>query len=231
MRFALAAALAVLPVVAGAQTITGARYDAPTTRYGHGVLGPLSEWDALVLTLSDGASVRLSPPTGHVFEDEAPRLVDLDGDGSTEVIVVQSSFDLGAQLAVYGPGGQLAVTPHIGQKNRWLAVVGAADMDGDGAVEIAFVDRPHLAKVLSVWRWRNGGLEFVVAASGLTNHHFGGAQIEGGMRVCGPVVEAITADADWTRVMATRLLGDRLVARVVGPYVDAASLTAALACR
>jgi hypothetical protein len=46
----------------------------------------------------------------------------------------------------------LAATPHIGSANRWLAPIGAADLDGDGRVEIAYVDRPHLARTLRIWR-------------------------------------------------------------------------------
>jgi hypothetical protein len=46
----------------------------------------------------------------------------------------------------------LASTPWIGQRFRWLAPVAAADLDGDGAMELAYVDRPHLARTLRVWR-------------------------------------------------------------------------------
>lgn len=233
MKAALALLLAALPLAtpAVAAPVVSARYDGPTTRYGHGVLGAKSEWDALVLTMADGSLVRIAPPADHVFEDTAPRVVDLDGDGNAEVVVVQSSMSAGSQLAVYGPAGQIAATPHIGARNRWIAVAGVADMNGDGTPEIAVVDRPHLARILSIWTWEDGGLRQVAAASGVTNHHFGEAEIEGGMRTCGRISEAIVADADWTRVLSVRLLGDRLVARVVGPYDGAASMTAALSCR
>ena len=39
---------------------------------------------------------------GQVFEDTAPRLADLDGDGAPEVVTVVSIFDQGAQVMVWG---------------------------------------------------------------------------------------------------------------------------------
>jgi hypothetical protein len=56
-------------------------------------------------------------PETEVFEDLAPRLADLDGDGKAEIIVVQSHRDLGARLAVYGltPDGPMHALsqPHL----------------------------------------------------------------------------------------------------------------------
>jgi hypothetical protein len=40
----------------------------------------------------------------------------------------------------------------------------------------------------------------------------------------------ITANADWTRIMATTLEGGRLRSRDLGPYADPESLDAALTC-
>ena len=83
-------------------------------------------------------------------------------------------------------GGDLrlvAATPNIGQRNRWLAPVAAADLDGDGATEIAYVDRPHLARRLRIWRFEGGSLTEIAALPGLTNHRIGEAFITGGLRV------------------------------------------------
>lgn len=129
----------------------------------------------------------------------------------------------------------LAATGYIGRPFRWLAVAGAADMDGDGHVEIAYVDRPHLAKTLMVWRYLPqsdgvGKLELIAKMTGLINHRIGERDIGGGMRVCGDTVEVITASANWNRVIATRLENGTLIKRDVGPHRGRASLTAVLAC-
>ena len=50
------------------------------------------------------------------------------------------------------------------------------------------------------------------------------------MRVCLDAVEVITASADWSRVIATRLVDGTLVSRDVGPHTGRASLSAALQC-
>lgn len=225
---------------AGAQTIVAADYIEPTDRYAHGILGDAIEHAGLQVTLSDGTRRSAVWPELVVFEDTNPRLVDLDGDGAPEVITVESHAQFGARLSVWGLDdsgafANLAATDYTGRPFRWLAVAGAADMDGDGRVEIAYVDRPHLAKTLMIWRYLPQGdgvgkLEQVAQATGLTNHKISERDIGGGMRICGDTVEVITANANWSRVIATRLENGSLVKRDVGPHTGRASLTAALSC-
>ncbi|WP_108815122.1 FG-GAP repeat domain-containing protein [Loktanella sp. Alg231-35] len=212
-----------------AETILSADYAAPTDRYAHGILGDAIEWGALVVT-TDAGDRRFTLPQDRVFEDVAPRLADLDGDGTPEVVVVETLKTAGAQLAVYDETGKIAATPHIGRTNRWLAPIGAADLDGDGFVEIAYIDRPHLAKTLRVWRFRDGALRPVADLPGLTNHRIGEADIAGGIRDCGQGPEMITANADWSRVMATTLDNGQLTTRDIGRHVNRRSFAVALAC-
>ncbi|SFQ96926.1 FG-GAP repeat domain-containing protein [Poseidonocella sedimentorum] len=210
--------------------IERADYAEPTSRYAHGVLGDDIEWGALRLALSDGRSILIRLPQTRVFEDIAPRLVDVDGDGAPEVVVVESDHRLGARLAIFGTAGEIAATPFIGQRNRWLAPVGIADLDGDGRAEIAYIDRPHLARVLRIWRVEGGTLVELATAQGLTNHRIGWPFIAGGIRACGGITEMITADADWRTVMATRFDGARITSRILGPYSGPESLDAVLGC-
>ncbi|KIN71736.1 FG-GAP repeat domain-containing protein [Sulfitobacter guttiformis] len=212
-------------------TIVSARYTEPTTRYAHGILGDAIEHGALELELAGAASRRvLRLPMTRVFEDTEPRVVDVDGDGRAEVVVVEAHQDQGARLAIYNASGLVAATPYIGTRNRWLAPVAVADMDGDGAVEIAYVDRPHLAKILRVWRYENGQLAEIAALEGVTNHRIGERDIAGGLRDCGAGPEMIVASADWQRLMAVSLTAGTLVAHDIGPHNDRASFAAALAC-
>ncbi|MEM7723538.1 MAG: VCBS repeat-containing protein [Pseudomonadota bacterium] len=220
-------------------------YDAPTARYPHGALGDPVEGGVLEVLVRDDATcrtTRITLPEVEVFEDTAPRLVDLDGDGAAEIIVVQAHARLGARLVVYGlgpDGGSIdlrAATPNIGTRNRWLAPLGAADLDGDGAMEIAFVDRPHLARTLQVWRYQTADdgtatLTQIASRDGLTNHRFGDPTIPGGIRRCDGPPEMIITDSQWTRVLATTLTRDGdLRTRDIGSWSQGA-LTAALRCR
>ena len=229
-RFACWLLSCVLGLPALAQEISAARYAEPTTRYAHGVLGDAVEWGALVLDLTDGTDRRITLPQALVFEDTAPRLADLDADGAPEVVVVESSLDKGARPAIYAASGRITATPHIGRPHRWLAPVGAADLDGDGQVEIAYIDRPHLAKTLRIWRYEAGRLIQIASKPGLSNHKIGWDFIVGGIRTCGDTPELITANADWSRVMATTLQSGRIKSREIGAYTSPQSLTAALTC-
>ncbi|MDX2485853.1 MAG: VCBS repeat-containing protein [Pseudodonghicola sp.] len=230
------------PAADCAAKVTGATYGTPTDRYRHGALGDPWEWASLEVSFSrprrcgpDQARASVVLPVNLVFEDVAPKLVDLDGDGEPEILTVESHRRLGARLAIYkhvsGQIRRVATTAHIGHANRWLAQIGAADLDGDGRMEIAYIDRPHLAKTLRIWRYEGGVLALVAEAPGLSNHRFADPTITGGLRDCGTGPEIITADADWHHVMASRLNKGRIESRALAHTPSPDGFAAALACR
>lgn len=224
----LTCALALAASAAGAD-VSAARYAEPTQRYAHAVLGDAIEYGALIMTVN-GAEVILRLPQTHVFEDVAPRLIDIDLDGAREVLVVETKITEGARISIYNGAGELvAATPHIGRTNRWYAPVGAADLDGDGLVEVAFIDRPHLAKTLRVWRYDGRDFQEIATMAGLTNHRIGESDIAGGIRDCGDGSEMIVASADWSRLIAVQL-DEGLSARDIGSHRDRSSFATALGC-
>ncbi len=233
MRLALALALTFVGNVAGATDITSARFTDPTTRYAHGILGDAVEWGALEMRGDDGRRYRVVLPEERVFEDVAPRLADVDFDGLAEVVVVESDLARGARLAVYDTGGLVTSTDFIGTRNRWLAPVGAgaADLDGDGVVEFAYVDRPHLAKTLRIFRFAEGALEPVADLPGVTNHRIGETDIAGGIRACGEAPEMLVASADWSRLLAVTFDGAGFGVTDLGGDTSRAAFARAMACR
>jgi len=230
MRWIGVAVLALITTAVNAETITNAHFTEPTTRYAHGVLGDVVEWGALSLSLSDGRQLTMRLPEALVFEDIAPRLADVDLDEDVEVIVVESSQTAGARLSIYDETGRIAATPHIGRPNRWLAPIGAADLDGDGYIEIAYIDRPHLAKTLRIWRYEAGKLTEVASQPGLTNHKIGWDFILGGIRTCDGAPQIITASGDWSRIIASTFDGTAIMMTDVGVYAGPDSLATALSC-
>ena len=99
----------------------------------------------------------------------------------------------------------------------------------DGAVEIAFVDRPHLARTLRIWRYVDGGLTEVAAASGVSNHRLGAPVIEGGLRDCGQGPELVVVDSRWSQIVAVTL-GEELSLTPIGPFEGRRSVDAKLIC-
>ena len=227
----LASVVLFLTVGMAHSEIVSAKYDQPTTRYAHGVFGDTVEYGALLMTLKNGKVLRVNLPESRVFEDISPRVIDLDGDGAPEVVVIETHVNQGAQLAIYGEAGKITATPHIGRTHRWLAPIGAADLDGDGYVELAYIDRPHLAKLLKVWRYKNGKLKLVAEAGNLTNHRFGDDYISGGIRDCGNGPEMVTANANWSDIMVSRFDGTKITAQSVGLYTGLKSIKRAMSCR
>ncbi len=252
-RPALAAALALVKALALALAATRAmatppniieraEFSEPTGRYDHAILGDALEWGALKLTVDtctgcDGGPHRriftIRLPQTRVFEDTAPRLVRLPDRASPVAMVVETDLSLGARLALYDEDGLLAATPFIGRTHRWLAPIGGADLDGDGQTELAYVDRPHLAKTIRVWRFIDDGkpLEPVAELSGFTNHRIGETEISGGLRDCGQGPEMIVADADWRDVYALTLKAGTLSAKKLGRFKGRESFSRAMACK
>lgn len=227
---ALAVCLMLAATPLSAEGVTSARYADPTDRYTHAILGDALEWGTLVMKTDAGRALRLTLPHTRVFEDTAPRLSDVDRDGEAEVIVVETDLSRGARLAIYDPDGLVAATEFIGQPFRWLAPVGAADLDGDGRVEIAYVDRPHLAKTLRIFRFASGTLTPVADYPGVTNHRIGETDIAGGIRDCGSGPQMIVATADWSRLVALNFDGRNVRAEDIGPHDGRASFAEALGC-
>lgn len=228
----LAALAVAFAAPAVAEGVVAARYEGPTERYAHGVLGDAIEWGELVMETDTGRSVRIVLPEERVFEDVAPRLFDVDLDGDNEVIVVESHQEAGARLAIYDPSGLVAANDYIGQPNRWLAPigVGAADFDADGFVELVYVDRPHLARTLRVLRFIDGQLRFVASFPGVTNHRIGERDIAGGIRDCGKGPEMIVASVNWERVLALGFKDLKFSLEEVSPHEGRESFARAMAC-
>ena len=210
-----------------------ATYSEPTHRYGHNVLGNTPEWGTLCLTEKVRRHCVTLPQTA-VFEDIKPRLVDVDHDTVPEVVVVESDVRLGAALAIYDLDGnqlQKTATPNIGTRYRWLAPIAIGDMNGDGDIDIAYIDRPHLAKTLHVWSYRDGRLEPIASKTGLTNHKIGEPFISGGMRNCGNGPELITADANWQNIVGSRVKARAIETTVITSFSGPADFESVLSCR
>ena len=164
-------------VARGALNIRAAWLADPTTRYAHGVLGDAIEAEGVAVETADGRILELRLPADSVFEDRYPRLADIDGDGDDEILIVRSYLDRGSALAVIKMQTDglaiVAETPALGRANRWLNPVGVGDFAGDGGIEVALVETPHIGGVLKLYRWRDGQLAATAAHPGVTNHVIG----------------------------------------------------------
>lgn len=161
--------------------IGAAWYAGRTNRYRHGILGDAIEGSILRVATSAGRYLKLALPDTEVFEDRYPRLADLDGDGTTEIITIRSSTTHGASVTVYGlRNGELseiATTGFIGRANRWLNIAGVAGFRGGSGKEIAYVQTPHIGGTLFLYALENGKLFKIGEKPGFSNHQIGSTEM------------------------------------------------------
>lgn len=178
--FALASLFA--PGLAAAADIVHAAYAEPTDRYAHGVLGDRIEWAALEVEDAEGRRAIYRIPDASVFEDIAPRLADIDGDGEREAWVVRADATDGARLEAFVVlAGKLVrryAGPAIGTGFRWLNPVGVGDFDGDGAAEAAYVETPHIGGVLTILKPVGDKLEIVARKGAYSTHKIGSKRLD-----------------------------------------------------
>ena len=169
-------------VATGSRDIARAWLAEPTTRYDHGILGDKVEAGSLVIETRDGKRQIVRLKDDAVFEDLEPRLFDLNGDGHDAIVVVKSYLKRGSSLAIvaarHGKYEIVAETPPLGQPQRWLDPVGAADFTGDGKIDLALVRQPHAVGALELWSWDGGALRKAAELPDIANHIAGTRAID-----------------------------------------------------
>jgi len=149
----------------------------PTNRYDHAILGDGIEAAGVRVELATGQRLTFRLPDDSVFEDRYPRLVDLDGDGTDELILVRSYLDRGAALVILKVTSEgikiLTESDPIGLPHRWMNPVGSGDFDQDGNTELAVVVTPHIGGILTIYKRQGDRLVPAYRMSGFSNHRIG----------------------------------------------------------
>ncbi len=213
--------------VAGQRDIAWAWLGSPTRRYPHSALGSPVHAGSLHVILRGGGPKGAEPkrlelsvklPLNRVFEDRAPRLFDLDGDGRDEILLVESDALRGSALVVYGVSPvkgkapakpaepvelvelvELARGPFTGSTFRWLNPVGVADFDGDGRADVASVTTPHIGGVLTLHHYQPPGLVPYAKAMDVSNHRMGALEQQLAAVVTQPHMRPTVLVPDMTR--------------------------------
>ncbi len=161
-------------LVRGSANIAAAWFSEPTTRYRHSPFGSEQHPTAITVSTAEKRIMKFRLPKDSVFEDRTPRLVDIDGDGNDDIVVIRSYDFRGSALAVIGMRGNelevIAETPPPGAPFRWLNPAGFGDFDGDGRGDIALVATPHTDGELQIWTWREGSLVLLADTDDVSNH-------------------------------------------------------------
>ncbi|MEM7575047.1 MAG: VCBS repeat-containing protein [Bacteroidota bacterium] len=150
-----------------------ATYILPTDRYGHAILGDGIEAGGVVLYHA-GQYYEFVLPQVSVFEDLAPRFIDVNQDEVPELLCIKSGLDSGAGLVIYQLENnellEYAYTDPIGWANSWLNPVAVSDLDRNGSLDLLWIQTPHVGGVLKSTQIRPGLLEVIDDFRGVSNH-------------------------------------------------------------
>jgi len=154
----------------------------PTYNYAHAVLGDAIE--AASITLIDPKNStfqirKIIPETGDVIEGISPIWVDMDLDGTREIIVTQSNHVDGARIVVYREDGSiLAESAPIGKGFRWMHQIAAAQFVDGGPLELAILRTPHIGGEIEIMGLVQDRLEVQASLSGYSTHKLGSRNLD-----------------------------------------------------
>lgn len=123
-----------------------------------------------------------------------------------------------------------AATEFLGTPFRWLAPIGAADFDGDGRLEFAYVEKPHLDKILHIVRRKGNSFDEILRIPGVTNHAIGQEKVESRIDFCpdGPLI--IAMDASGQTMLSIGITDGQQIVKVIGPTPRTGVLGATRGC-
>lgn len=149
----------------------------PTGSYAHGVLGDRLEAQSVTLVATRPTPRILNTISmlgSWVIEGIAPIWVDMNQDGTREIIVTQSRSGEGAQIVIYDESGRLVATgPSIGLSFRWRHQIAAAPFGPSGEIELVDVKTPHIGGIVEFFRWERDRLNIIHSNRGFTSHVMG----------------------------------------------------------
>lgn len=151
-----------------------------TDRYRHGALGDSVEGETLYVVDAASAEIvaRATLNAPAVFEGIQPLVADLDGDGSPEIVTTVADERNGARIVVFALNGRrIATGPVYGP--GWRHQLAVAPFGPDGHPELAVVRKPHVDRVAEFYRLRDGALEVVATADGVSSHTYGSRILSG----------------------------------------------------
>lgn len=178
-----------------------------TTRYAHGALGDDVEADAVyVLDRDDLTERRIGLGADAVVEGTSAGWSDLDGDGSTEVVVTASNLPGGARHRVYdaASGELLGASPPAGGSSFWRHRFGVLDD------RIVAVRTPHIGGVIELLALDGGALVHTVELEGYSTHRFARRNLDQGL------IAELGGDADVPDLLVPTQDQRTLVAFAVG---------------
>lgn len=146
---------------------------SPSGRYPHGVLGDALEPTAVAAFERHSLQTlwRLDLPAPYVFEDIAPRVVQMGG--RDVLVTVRSSAWAGAALALVGLTNQklqLSLGLELGIPNRWMNPL-------VGFGEVYAIHTPHLGGILHRYTV-SGNLGTSRLLDGISSHAIGSRNLE-----------------------------------------------------
>jgi hypothetical protein len=157
-------------------------FSDPSRNYAHAVLE--DDFEATSITLIDLQKSpfelrKILPEATDVFEGISPIWVDINLDGTREIIVTQSNQENGARIVIYREDGSiLAESASIGKGFRWMHQIALAQFINGGPLELAIVKTPHINGNFELLGLEESRLEVIKSLSGYSSHKLGSRNLD-----------------------------------------------------
>ena len=150
-----------------------------------------------------------------MFEVISPIWVDMDLDGTREIIVTQSNQVVGARIVVYREDGSiLAESAPIGKGFRWMHQIAAAQFISGGPLELAVVRTPHIGGVVEILGLTEDRLVVQASLPGYSTHKLGSRNLDAALAADfngDGFIELIVPGQDQTTLSEIQFLNGELI--------------------
>ncbi len=153
-------------------------------KYHHGVLGDHTEARGIAI-INTYPEIKIQNqfmvPDNSVIEGVGAIWEDMNGDGELEIVVTLSNNaeGTGGKHAIFNENGDLLASGKSVKPDGWRHLLMAFKPTGSNDYLLAAIQRPHVDRLLNIYRWEGDSLKVIAQSHGFSTHIAGSRNLDG----------------------------------------------------